>query len=80
MYKGSVKRLDRRSGLVDFVLQGLHRPMRLLPLPQNTCDLAYFVFNRPIFGMILQPSNDAKPTRTLAPRDRLMDVRGLMCN
>ena len=78
MHKGRVERLDRRSGLVDFVLQRLHRPMRLLPLPQNTRDLAYFVCNRPIFGMILPPSNDAKPTRNLAPRDRLMDVRGVM--
>ena len=52
--------------------------MRLLPLPQNTRHLTYFVFNRPIFGMILRPSNDAKPTRTIAPRDRLMDVRGVM--
>ncbi len=53
--------------------------MRLLPLSQNTSDLAYFVLNWPIFRMILRPSNDAKPTRTLASRDRLMDVRGVMC-
>jgi len=54
--------------------------MRLFPLPQNIRDLAYFVFNRPISGMILWPSNDAKPTRTLTPRDRLMDVRRVMCS
>ena len=71
MHKGRVER-------VNFVLRRLHHPMRLLPLPQNTRQLTYFVFNRPIFGMILRPSNDAKPTRTLAPRDRLMDVRGVM--
>ena len=78
MHKGRVECLDRRSSLVDFILQRLHRPMRLLSLPQNTRHLTYFVFNRPIFGMILRPSNDAKPMRTLAPRDHLMDVRGVM--
>ena len=78
MHKGRVECLDQCSGLVDFVLQRLHCPMRLFPLPQNTRDFAYFVFNRPIFGMILWPSNYAKLTRTLAPHDRLMDVRGVM--
>ncbi len=78
MQKGRVERLDRCSGLVDAVLQHLHRPMRLLPLLQNTSDLAYFVLNWPIHRMILRPSNDAKPTRTLPYRDRLMDVRGVM--
>ena len=71
MHKGRVER-------VNFVLRRLHRPMRLLSLPQNTRHLTYFVFNRPIFGMMLRPSNDAKPTRTLVPHDRLMDVRGVM--
>jgi len=78
MHKGRVERLDRCSGLVDFVLQHLHRPMRFLHLPQNTRHLTYFVFNWPIFGMILRPSNDAKLTRTLATRDRLMGVHGVM--
>ncbi len=78
MHKGRVERLDRCSGLVNFVLQRLHRPMRLLSLPQNTRHLTYFVFNRFIFGMILRPSNDAKPMRIIAPRDRLMDARGVM--
>ncbi len=79
MHKGRVKPLDRHSGLVNAVLQHLHRPMRLLPLPQNARDLAYFVLNWPIFGMILRPSNNAKPTRTLTSRDSLMDICGVMC-
>ena len=80
MHKGRVECVDQCSGLVDFVLQRLHCPMRLFPLPQNTRDFAYFVFNWPIFGMILWPSNDAKLTRTLPPRDCLMDVRRVMCS
>ena len=80
MHKGRVECVDRCSCMVDFVLQRLHCPMRLFPLPQNTRDLAYFVFNWPIFGMILWPSNDAKLTRTLPPRDCLMDVRRVICS
>jgi hypothetical protein len=79
MNEGRVERPDGGSSGVDFILQHLHHPVRLLSHPKYVRELAYFIFGWSEFGVVLRTSNDAESAGTITARHGLVHICRVMC-
>jgi hypothetical protein len=78
MNEGQVEHPDGGGSGIDFILQRLHHPVRLLSHPKYVRELAYFVFDWSKFGVLLRTSDDAESAGTITACHGLVHIRRVM--